>query len=213
MMHLLPEIHVLGIFLAAAVALTLTPGPDMLYVASRSLGQGRVAGVLSAFGVIAGTFVHLGAAAVGLSQLFRYSPLAYDVVRYAGAAFLFYLAWRVLTGGDELGAPRQRRLAGPAKVFFQGMLTNLLNPKVALFYLSFLPQFVDPARGSVALQIVLLGSMLNGFGLLVKLTVALTAGGLGDWLRAHPRMQRAQRWLTASILAGLALRVALPDRR
>ena len=163
--------------------------------------------------MIGGAFVHLGAAAVGLSELFRYSPIAYDAVRYAGAAFLLYLAWRVLTGGDDLGAPRRRRLAGPAKVFLQGVLTNLLNPKVALFYLSFLPQFVDPARGSVALQIVILGCMLNGLGLIVKLGVALTAGGLGNWLRAHPRLQRAQRWLTASILAALALRVALPERR
>lgn len=210
---MLPEPPVLAIFLTAVVTLTLTPGPDMLYVASRSLGQGRAAGVLSAFGVIAGTFVHLGAAAVGLSELFKYSPVAYDVVRYAGAAFLLYLAWRVLTGGDDLATARRQRLAGPAKVFFQGVLTNLLNPKVALFYLSFLPQFVDPARGSVALQIVVLGSMLNGLGLIVKLGVALTAGGLGDWLRAHPRLRRAQRWLTASILAALALRVALPERR
>lgn len=210
---MLPDLPVLAIFLSAVLALALTPGPDMLYVASRSLGQGRAAGVLSAFGVIAGTFVHLGAAAVGLSELFRYSPLAYDAVRAAGAAFLLYLAWRVLKGGDDLGTPAARRLAGPATVFLQGVLTNLLNPKVALFYLSFLPQFVDPARGSVALQILVLGSMLNGFGLAVKLSVALSAGRLGDWLRAHPRFQSAQRWVTASILAGLALRIALPERR
>jgi threonine/homoserine/homoserine lactone efflux protein len=210
---LLPEAHTLGIFLAAAVALTLTPGPDMLYVASRSLGQGRVAGVVSALGVISGTFAHLGAAALGLSQLFRYSPLAYDLVRYAGAAFLLYLAWRAVRGGDDLGAPHERDRARAGKIYAQGLLTNLLNPKVALFYIGFLPQFVDPGRGSVALQVLILGSMLNGFGLLVKLTVALTAGGLGDWLRAHPRFRRAQAWMTASILAALALRIALPERR
>jgi threonine/homoserine/homoserine lactone efflux protein len=212
-MSLLPESSVFAVFLVAVLALTVTPGPDMLYVASRSLGQGRFAGVLSAVGVISGTFIHLAAAAVGLSQLFRYSPLAYDIVRYAGAAFLLFLAWRALRGGDDLGVAGGRKPAGPGKIFLQGMLTNVLNPKVALFYISFLPQFVDPARGSVALQILILGSILNGMGLLVKLTVALTAGGLGDWLRAHPRFRKMQAWLTASILAALALRIALPERR
>ena len=212
-MPLLPESSVLVIFLAAVLALTVTPGPDMIYVASRSLGQGRIAGALSAVGVISGTFIHLAAAAVGLSQLFRYSPLAYDLLRYAGAAFLLYLAWRALSGGYDLGTASGRRPAGSGKIFLQGMLTNVLNPKVALFYISFLPQFVDPARGSVALQILILGSILNSFGLLVKLTVALTAGGLGDWLRAHPRFRKAQAWLTASVLAALALRIALPERR
>ena len=212
-MPLLPESSVLFVFLVAVVALTVTPGPDMLYVASRSLGQGRIAGVLSAVGVISGTFIHLAAAAVGLSQLFRYSPLAYDILRYAGAAFLLYLAWRALSGGDDLGAARGRKPAGPGKIFLQGLLTNVLNPKVALFYISFLPQFVDPERGSVALQILILGSILNGLGLVVKLTVALTAGGLGDWMRAHPRLRKVQAWVTASILAALALRIALPERR
>lgn len=209
---MLPEPHVLSVFLAAVIVLAVSPGPDMLYVMSRSLGQGRAAGVLSAVGVIAGAFIHLAAAAFGLSELFRHSPLAFEAVRYVGAAFLLYLAWRALRGGDDLNVAARRR-AGPAKVFLQGMLTNLLNPKVALFYLSFLPQFVDPARGSVALQVLVLGSMLNLLGLAVKTTVALSAGGLGDWLRRHPRFQRVQRWATASILAALAVRIALPERR
>lgn len=211
---MLPDAPVFAVFLAAVVTLTVTPGPDMIYVASRALGQGRAAGVLSTFGVITGTFVHLGLAALGLAELFRYAPWAYDLVRYLGAAYLLYLAWRVARSHDEAGftAARGDR-AGRWRIFLQGLTTNLLNPKVALFYLSFLPQFVDPERGSVALQILLLGSCLNGFGLLVKLTVALTAGGLGDWLRRHPRVQRIQAWVTASILAGLALRIALSESR
>ena len=211
---MLPDGPVFAVFLAAVVALTLTPGPDMIYVASRALGQGRGAGVLSAFGVITGTFVHLGLAALGLAELFRQSPLAFDLLRYLGAAYLLYLAWRVAGARDDPGftAARGNR-AGHARIYLQGLTTNLLNPKVALFYLSFLPQFVDPERGPVALQVLLLGSCLNGFGLLVKLGVALTAGGLGDWLRRHPRMQRVQAWVTASILAGLALRIALPENR
>jgi threonine/homoserine/homoserine lactone efflux protein len=211
---MLPDASVFAVFLAAVVVLTITPVPDMIYVASRALGQGRAAGVLPTFGVIAGTFVHLGLAALGLAELFRHSPLAFDLVRYLGAGYLLYLAWRVASARDDPGftaAGGDR--AGRARIFFQGLTTNLLNPKVALFYLSFLPQFVDPERGSVALQILLLGSCLNGFGLLVKLTVALTAGGLGDWLRRHPRARRIQAWVTASILAGLALRIALPGSR
>ncbi len=210
---MLPDAPVFAVFLAAAAALALTPGPDMLYVASRALGQGRAAGVLSAFGVIAGTFVHLGLAAVGLSELFRYSPLAYDLVRYLGAAYLLYLAWRTLRSRADVRAVARGGAAGRRRIFLPGLTTNLLNPNVALFYLSFLPQFVDPERGSVALQVLILGSCLNGFGLFVKLGVALTAGGLGDWLNRHPRVARAQGWLTASILAGLALRIALPERR
>ncbi len=211
---MLPDAPVFAVFLAAVVTLTVTPGPDMIYVASRALGQGRAAGVLSAFGVITGTFVHLGLAALGLAELFRHAPWAYDLVRYLGAAYLLYLAWRVASVGDDVGfSAAQGDRAGRARIYLQGLTTNLLNPKVALFYLSFLPQFVDPERGSVALQVLLLGSCLNGFGLLVKLTVALTAGGLGDWLRRHPRVQRVQAWVTASILAGLALRIALPENR
>jgi threonine/homoserine/homoserine lactone efflux protein len=210
---MLPEPPVLAIFLTAVVTLTLTPGPDMLYVASRSLGQGRTAGVLSALGVITGTFVHLGAAAVGLSELFRYSPVAYGAVRYAGAAFLLYLAWKALRDGAGLGAARGRAPAGRGRVYLEGVLTNLLNPKVALFYISFLPQFVDPGRGSVALQVLVLGCVLNGLGLAVKLGVALTAGPLGDWLARRPRVQIAQRWATAAVLAALALRIAWPERR
>jgi len=210
---MLPEPPVLAVFLTAVVALALTPGPDMLYVASRSLGQGRAAGVLSAFGVITGTFVHLGAAALGLSGLFRYAPVAYDAVRYAGAAFLLYLAWKALAGGHDLGAARGRAPAGRGRVYVEGVLTNLLNPKVALFYIGFLPQFVDPGRGSVALQVLVLGSVLNGLGLAVKVAVALAAGGIGDWLARRPRVRLAQRWLTAAVLAALALRIALPERR
>ena len=206
---------VFAVFLAAVVTLTVTPVPDMIYVASRALGQGRAAGMLSTFGVIAGTFVHLGLAALGLAELFRYAPWAFDLVRYLGAAYLLYLAWRVARGHDEVGFTAARGgkagRAGRARIFFQGLTTNLLNPKVALFYLSILPQFVDPDRGSVALQIVLLGSCLNGFGLLVKLTVALTAGGLGDWLRRHPRVQRIQAWALESVPTALRPKAGLRE--
>ncbi|RMD62293.1 MAG: LysE family translocator [Alphaproteobacteria bacterium] len=212
MIDLLPPAPVFAVFLAAVVALTLTPGPDMLYVMARSLAQGRKAGALSACGVISGAFVHLAAAAIGLSALFRHSPLAFDLVRYAGAAFLLYLAWRAVRGGDNLTTPVQQRRSGPLAIYAQGLATNLLNPKVALFYLSFLPQFVDPARGSVVLQIVLLGSMLNLLGLAVKLGVAMGAGGLGGWLKRHPRFRRIQRWASAGILATLALRIVVPGR-
>ncbi len=129
---MLPDAPVLAVFLVAVLTLALTPGPDMLYVASRSLGQGRMAGLLSAFGVITGTFVHLGAAAVGLAELFRHWPLAYELLRALGAACLLYLAWRVLRGREDPSAVSGRGAVGRRRVFFQGLMTNLHNPKVGL---------------------------------------------------------------------------------
>lgn len=142
---MLPDAPVFAVFLAAVVALTITPGPDMIYVASRALGQGRAAGVLSAFGVITGTFVHLGLAALGLAELFRYAPWAYDLVRYLGAAYLLYLAWRVASARDDPGftAARGSR-AGRARSYLQGLTTNPLDPEVALFYL--IPTGLDAGR-------------------------------------------------------------------
>jgi len=139
---MLPDAPVFAVFLAAVVALTITPGPDMIYVASRALGQGRAAGVLSAFGVITGTFVHLGLAALGLAELFRYAPWAYDLVRYLGAAYLLYLAWRVASARDDPGftAARGSR-AGRARSYLQGLTTNPLDPEVALFYRNCSPRW------------------------------------------------------------------------
>ena len=144
----IPDLHSLLLFMAAALALNLTPGPDMLYVAARSAAQGRDSGIASALGIAAGAFVHIGLVALGLAALLAAVPVANTVIRIAGAAYLIYLGARSLLRPSGLA----RRRVTPADrwtVFRQGMITNVLNPKVALFFLAFLPQFVDPQRGSV----------------------------------------------------------------
>src|SRR5512133_1760869 len=175
--------------MAAGLALNLTPGPDMLYVAARGAAEGRRAGVVSALGIGAGTLVHITALALGLSALLAAVPLAYDAVRYAGAAYLVYLGVRALLArgpaaaalslGATTAAARPAELAPGrlAAIFRQGVVTNVLNPKVALFFLAFLPQFVDPSRGSAVAQTVLLGLLFDCSGTIVNVAVALFASG------------------------------------
>jgi threonine/homoserine/homoserine lactone efflux protein len=208
-----PTLQTLALFLAAGLALNVTPGPDMLYVATRSSAEGRAAGVASALGIAAGCLVHIAALALGLSALLEAVPRAYDAVRWAGAAYLVWLGLRALIRPAPLaldGALAPRRLAA---VFRQGVVTNVLNPKVALFFLAFLPQFVDPARGSAARQIIFLGLLFNVTGTLVNLTVAYLASGATAWLRAHERRTALVQRLTGLVFVGLGVRLALAGRR
>jgi threonine/homoserine/homoserine lactone efflux protein len=203
----------LALFMTATLALNLAPGPDMLYVSTRSLTQGRRAGVISTLGIAAGAVVHTVAIASGLAALLRALPLAYEIVRFAGAAYLIWLGVQALRGkaGPTSGKPLERE--SEWAVFRQGAITNILNPKVALFFLAFLPQFVDPARGSVALQIVVLGCLFNVSGTIVNIAVAYLAASAGRWLGARGHVERIFRWLTASVFIGLGLRLALGDRK
>src|SRR5215470_12344349 len=148
MASFIPPLAALAPFFVAALTLNLTPGADMTYVIARSLGQGRAAGVVSALGVSAGSLCHATLAAVGLSALVLQSETAFQVIKYAGAAYLLYLAWKAWRAGDEGTAAAPRPPAGLGRIFAEGAFTNLLNPKVALFILAFLPLFVDPARGT-----------------------------------------------------------------
>jgi threonine/homoserine/homoserine lactone efflux protein len=199
----------LTIFLLATLALNLTPGPDMLYVFARSVGQGRRAGVVSAFGIGAGTLVHMMAVALGLSTLLLQVPIAYDAIRYLGAAYLLYLGVRsILSAGDLTAEARPTQDSLP-RIFRQGVITNVLNPKVALFFLAFLPQFADPSRGPVFWQIVFLGLLFATSGTIVNTAVALLSGTLGDRLRTNPRISRIQRWFTGTVFIALAMRLAL----
>jgi threonine/homoserine/homoserine lactone efflux protein len=201
----------LALFMTATLALNLAPGPAMLYVSTRSLTQGRRAGVISALGIAAGSVVHTIAIASGLAALLRAVPLAYDIVRLAGAAYLIWLGIHALLskGGPMAGKPLDR--AGEWTIFRQGMVTNLLNPKVALFFLAFLPQFVSPA-GPVALQIIVLGCLFNLSGTLVNIGVAYLAASARGWLTSGERVQRVFRWLTASVFVGLGLRLAIQEK-
>ena len=210
---LLPEWSSLSVFLVAALAVGISPGPGMLYAVARGIGQGSGAALVSVLGLSTGSFVNCLIAALGMSAVLAASTLAYDLVRYAGAAYLCYLAYRILRASNDGIPVGQLHADGLGRIYVQGIITNVVNPKSALFYLSFVPQFVDPARGNAFLQFILLGLIFNVGGNIVNLLVALFFGRIGDWLSHHPRVWQYQRWFTASVLAGLALHLALAARR
>ncbi len=214
----MPDLSTLAVFAAAALALACTPGPDMLLILSRSLAQGRAAGFASLFGAQAGIYGHAAAVALGLAELFRAVPLAYDAVRYAGAAYLLVLAWTAFrSAGTGLAAPAPGAAPAPrlslAAVFRQGVLTNLLNPKVALFALALFPQFVKPEAGPIALQIMLLATVLNAIGLVVNGSLVLGASRLsramGRAVAGRARFRRAPGIALGAVFTGLALRLAM----
>jgi threonine/homoserine/homoserine lactone efflux protein len=207
----MPEKAAFLTFLIAALALNIAPGPDMLYVIGRSVGQGRKAGIVSSLGVFVGCWVHILAAAFGIAALLRSSPVAFNIVRYAGAAYLIYLGIKMLAQKTDLTS-QQLKTETLGAIFRQGAITNMLNPKVAIFFLAFLPQFIDASRGSVALQIVLLGLIFNVGGTLVNLAVAYAGGTLGELLRRNQSFARLQRRFTGLIFVGLGLRLAWQKR-
>jgi len=207
----MPEKAAFLTFLVAALALNIAPGPDMLYVIGRSVGQGRKAGIVSSLGVFVGCWVHILAAAFGIAALLRSSPVAFNAVRYAGAAYLIYLGIKMLAQKTNLTS-QQLKTESLDAIFRQGAITNMLNPKVAIFFLAFLPQFIDASRGSVALQIVVLGLIFNIGGTLVNLAVAYAGGTLGELLRRNQSIARLQRRFTGLIFVGLGLRLAWQRR-
>jgi threonine/homoserine/homoserine lactone efflux protein len=210
----MPDYSTLALFALACLALTATPGPDMLLIASRSLSQGRASGFATLAGIQVGTYCHALAAALGLSQLFLVVPVAYDIVRYAGAAYLLYLAWQTVRAtGPTAGPTNGSRRYPLATVFRQGLLTNLLNPKMALFVLALFPQFVDPGAGSIAVQIMVLATLLNAIGILVNGAVIVMASGLRTAFATTRRLDRVPQFLLASVFVALAARLALDGRR
>ena len=209
----LPDGSTLLLFMTAALALNVTPGPDMLYVVARSVGEGRAAGVISALGIAAGTLVHTLAVALGLAGLLRAVPLAFEIVKWMGAAYLAWLGVRAFRARDHSADHARVAPASMGAVFRQGMLTNVLNPKVALFFLAFLPQFVDAERGPVALQLVSLGLLFNVSGTIVNIIVALLASGAGAWSRRRFGESALLQRVTGVLFIGLGVRLALLERR
>jgi threonine/homoserine/homoserine lactone efflux protein len=210
---LLPDPGTLLLFMMAALALNVTPGPDMLFVIARSVGEGRTEGVISSLGIAAGCVVHTLAVALGLAGLLRAVPIAFEIVKWMGAAYLVWLGIGMLW---TRGAAAEHAAPPPASkgaIFRQGMLTNVLNPKVALFFLAFLPQFVDPERGSVALQIVSLGLLFNVSGTLVNVLVAVLASGAGAWSRRRFGESPFMRRVTGVLFIALGVRLALLERQ
>lgn len=202
------------LFAAAAFGLVLSPGPNMVYLISRSICQGRRAGLVSLLGVVTGFLFHLVCAAAGLTAIFLTVPFAYAALKYAGAAYLFWLAWQaVRPGGASPFAPRELADDSPAKLFRMGFLTNALNPKMAVFYLSIFPQFVHPELGHVFAQSLQLGltQMLISFS--VNFAIVMTAGTIAAFFAQHPAWLRTQRWLMGGVLGFLAFRLALSDQK
>jgi threonine/homoserine/homoserine lactone efflux protein len=205
MLDFIPDWSRLLPFLVAGLSLNLTPGADMTYVLARSAGQGRGAGVVSAFGVSAGSLVHSLLAAVGVSALLASSPTLFLAIQYGGAAYLLYLAWKAWRGATQPLAMQERPRASLTRVFLEGAWTNLLNPKVALFILAFLPQFVDPARGHVIGQMLFLGLLFNIGGTSVNLVVALVVGWISDHLRQSARFALYVGRFSALVMLWLAV--------
>ena len=210
----MPSFENFVLFLVASVLLALTPGPNLLYLISRTLCQGRMAGLVSLAGTTTGFVVHVLAAALGLSAVFVAMPVAYDAVRWAGAAYLLYLAWdSVRPGSGGVFAPRRLPDAAPAKLFRMGLVTSILNPKVALFYLALFPQFVDPSRGSVLGQSLLLGATQIVIAVIGDTLFVLAAAGVAHWLAARPGWATAQRWVLGGMFVAIAAKLALDERR
>ncbi|WP_319462048.1 LysE family translocator [Micromonospora sp. RTP1Z1] len=197
-----------------ALGLVLTPGPNMVYLVSRSVTQGRRAGLTSLLGVAVGFLVYLAAAVAGIATVFVLVPPLYAAVKLAGAAYLLWLAWRtVRPGGRSAFTPAPLPPDRPRRLFTMGLVTNLLNPKIAILYVSLLPQFIDPARGHVATQSLLLGLTQIVIALTVNALIVLTAGSIAASFARRPSWLRVQRWVMGTVLAGLAVRIAADRSR
>lgn len=207
------ELSALLTFAGLALVMVLTPGPNMVYLVSRSICQGRKAGLTSLAGVGVGFFFYLFAAAFGITALLFAVPYAYDALRIGGAAYLLWMAWQAIRpGGRSPFQVRDLPVDSPRRLFVMGLLTSLLNPKVAMFYLALLPQFIDPHK-SVMLQSLALGSLQIAISVGVNALIVAGAGGIANFLAGRPRWVAAQRWVMGGVLSALAVRMAVDARR
>ena len=210
----MPHLTSLAAFALISLGMVLTPGPNMIYLISRSIVQGRLAGLISLAGVALGFVVYMLCAAFGITALVFAVPYAYDALRLGGAAYLFWLAWQALRpGGRSPFQVRALAVDPPRKLFAMGLLTNLLNPKIAMLYLSLLPQFIDPHAGSILTQSLVLGGAQIAISVSVNAVIAVMAGSIAAFLAARPGWATLQRWLMGTVLAGLAIRMAAESRR
>lgn len=210
----MPEIASLIAFAFIALGMVLTPGPNMGYLISRSISQGRIAGLISLGGVALGFVFYMLCAAFGITAIVMAVPYAYDALRLGGALYLLYLAWQVLKpGGRSPFQVKDLPKDSDSKLFMMVFLTNLLNPKIAVMYLSLLPQFISPEHGSVLAQSLVLGSVQIAISVSVNAIIAVTAGSLAVLLASRPSWLVVQRWLMGMVLTGLALRMLTEARR
>jgi threonine/homoserine/homoserine lactone efflux protein len=199
----MPDPSRLALFVGAALLLLAVPGPSVLYIVTQSVSHGRRAGIASVAGITTGTLVHIAAATVGLSALLASSAVAFDVVKYLGAAYLIVIGVRRLAGLERAHEERARSPRNLGRLYRQGIVVNTLNPKTALFFLAFLPQFVDPSSGVAWVQVLLLGLLFATLGFLSDGTWALVAGTFGERLRRSRRFPAVQRYVSGSVFVGL----------
>ena len=206
--------HDVLMFAAACLLMVLTPGPNMIYLISRSICQGRKAGVTSLLGVVAGFFVHMLAAAVGLTAVFLAVPLAYEALKGAGALYLLWMAWQAVRPGARSPFEARELLPdAPSRLVLMGFLTSVLNPKVAMLYLSIFPQSISPEHGSLFIQSILLGLTQISVSFTVNLLIALFASGIAVWFVRNPLWLAVQRYVMGGVLAALAVRLMLEQRK
>ena len=201
------------LFIGVSWALIIAPGPDMLYVISRGIAHGRRAGILSAVGVVCGILVHTTAAALGLTLILQTSALAFLLVKYIGAAYLIYLGIKAWRDRSTLHLQSSSPAAKSSALFWQGVLSNVLNPKIAIFFLAFLPQFVEKGSSSVAWQMIFLGVTFACFGLCFLLVVGYSSGTIGRWLTDRPQYTQSLQRLAGGILVGLGIRLAWTEHK
>jgi threonine/homoserine/homoserine lactone efflux protein len=210
----MPHIATLLGFALVSLGMVLTPGPNMIYLISRSITQGRAAGIVSLGGVALGFVFYMLCAAFGITALLFAVPYAYDALRFAGAAYLLWLAWQALKpNGRSPFQVKKLPPDSPRKLFAMGFVTNLLNPKIAMLYLALLPQFIDPTVGSVLTQSLALGAIQIVISVSVNALIALAAGSIACFLGARPGWLLVQRWLMGTVLAGLAVKMAFEAKR
>jgi len=210
----MPESHNILAFALVSLGMALTPGPNMIYLISRSISQGRAAGLVSLGGVALGFIFYMVSAAFGLTALMMAVPYAYDTLRIAGVLYLLWMAWQsVRPGGRSPFQLKELPEHSPRKLFLMGLLTNLLNPKIAIVYLSLLPQFINPTHGSVLLQSLMLGMTQIVISVSINALVAISAGTIALFLVRRPSFGVFQRWLMGGVLTGLAVKIATESRR
>lgn len=205
-------IETLALFLTASVALALAPGPDNIFVLTQSALHGRKAGILVTLGLCTGLLVHTAAVSLGVAAIFQTSALAFNLLKIVGALYLLYLAFQAFrAGATQLDQEGQTKLAWQ-KLYTRGIIMNMTNPKVAIFFLAFLPQFADPAIGSITVQMLMFGALFIVTTLLVFGTVAWFAGFFGEWLKRSEKAQIMMNRIAGTVFTGLALRLALSER-
>ncbi len=205
----MPDLSSITLFIAAAAVLLIIPGPAVIYIVNRSLDQGKLAGIISVLGIGTGTTVHIFAAAAGISAILASSVLAFNILKYAGALYLIYLGIQKFISKEELVPDASYKKIELSKIFYQGIIVNLLNPKTSLFFFAFLPQFINHSKGNITSQILFLGFLFATMGLISDGIYALLAGYLGKWIKKRIQLIKAQKFISGTIYFALGIAAAL----